>query len=204
MTKYTSSRLLPTFFIAVVVIVAVIGIVALTRLVFFSNQGASQQSQADKDHTALLDTSSGSAVSMTVRGPIVANEDFRSYKIIVSPNERDMKTYTGYLNTVLKQENLSNNVAAYEEFVHALYKAGILVKRQLPSNSDDFRGVCATGKLYVFSILKDNKSIVDVWASTCSSSSGSLRASTSQLSQLSQLFQKQIPSATDLLRGLSL
>jgi len=35
-------------------------------------------------------------VSLSVRGPIVADEDFRSYEIVISPNMRELSVYEGY------------------------------------------------------------------------------------------------------------
>lgn len=199
MATYRNSRLIPTILAIIIAIVAIIALVALARAVFFGS--STSPSQAALDQQALLDTSDGSSVSMTVRGPIVADENFRSYKIEISPNGRNMDTYSGYLNTVLKQENLDNNTAAYEQFVHALDKANMTSARSISDAQNDTRGVCATGKLYEFSTIKNGNAVQTLWTSTCSGSQGSLNAN---VSQLSQLFQKQIPDANSLLSGLAL
>jgi hypothetical protein len=193
--------MVPTILTIIIIIVAIIGLVTLARALFFSGSSSSNQTQVDANKQALLDSSDGSAVSMTVRGPIVADENFRSYQIIVSPTSREMKTYTGYLDAVLKQDSFDNNVTAYEQFVHALDKANMSAGRQLSDEKNDVRGVCATGRVYEFSTLKNGDAVQTLWTSTCSGSQGSLKASATQLSQL---FQKQIPTATSLLSGLSL
>ncbi len=201
MASYKKSRVLPTVLTIVVIIVAIVGLVSLARALFFGGSSSTNQVQVDTSRQALLDTTVGSAVTMTVRGPIVADENFRSYKIIITPSSRDMKTYTGYLGTVLKQDNLINNTAAYEEFVFALDKANMSAGKQLSDERNDIRGICATGRVYEFAILKDGDVIQTLWTSTCGGSPGSLKASAAQLGQL---FGNQMPNARTLLDGLSI
>lgn len=201
MASYRNSRIVPTILTIIIIIIAIVGLVTLARAIFFSGGSSSSQTQVDANQQALLDTSDGSSVSMTVRGPIVADENFRSYTIVVSPTSREMKTYTGYLDTVLKQDSFDNNTAAYEQFVHALDKANMSAGRQLSDQKNDVRGVCATGRVYEFSTLKSGDAFQTLWTSTCSGSPGSLKANATQLSQL---FQSQIPTASSLLSGISL
>ena len=193
--------MVPTILTIIIIIVAVIGLVTLARAIFFSGSSSSNQTQVDTNRQALLDTTDGSSVSMTVRGPIVADENFRSYKIEVSPTSRTMQTYTGYLDTVLKQDTFDNNTAAYDQFVHALDKANMSAGKQLSDEKNNVLGVCATGRVYEFSTMKNGNAVQTLWTSTCSGSQGSLKASATQLSQL---FQNQIPTASSLLSGLSL
>lgn len=199
--SYRASRILPTILTVIIIVIAIVGLVSLARALFFSGGSGSTQPEVDTGRQALLDTTAGSAVSMTVRGPIVADENFRSYTIVVTPSSREMKTYTGYLGTVLEQEALGNNVAAYAEFVHALDKANFSAGKQLSEEKNDVRGICATGRVFEFASKKNGDTKQQLWTSTCSGSAGSLRASATQLSQL---FQNQIPNASALLKGLSL
>jgi hypothetical protein len=201
MATYRNSRILPTILTIVVIIIAIVGLVTLARALFFGGSSSTSQITVDLNQKALLDSTDGSAVTMTVRGPIVADENFRSYKIIITPSSRDIKTYTGYLGTVLQQDNLTNNTAAYEEFVHALDKANMSSGKQLTDDKNDVRGICATGRVYEFSILKNADTVQQLWTSTCSGSPGSLKANAPQLMQL---FRSQIPSASTLLSGLAI
>lgn len=200
MASYKKSRVLPTILTIVVIIVAIVGLVSLARALFFGGS-STDPVQVDTGRQALLDTTVGSSVTMTVRGPIVADENFRSYKIIITPSSRDMKTYTGYLGTVLKQDNLINNTSAYEEFVFALDKANMSAGKQLSDEKNDIRGICATGRVYEFATLKDGDIIQTLWTSTCSGSPGSLKASAAQLAQL---FANQMPNANTLLQDLAI
>jgi len=150
---------------------------------------------------ALLNTSVGRSVTMTVRGPIVADEKFRSYKIDISADARTLKTYTGYLDTVVDETTLGNSVAAYDEFVHALDKADLTEGKQLAGEKNDTRGICATGSVYQFAIYDGTTSVKDLWTSTCNGSTGSLDAS---VTQLTNLFVRQIPGADALIRKIGL
>lgn len=198
MAHYRTTRIVPIILTILIIIVAVVALVALARALFFS--GAPVATQVDAGKVALLETSDGHSVSMTVRGPIVANENFRSYAITVSPNARVIKTYTGYLDTILQEKTLGNNTPAYAEFVNALDRAKMADGSEVPGGQDVL-GICATGRLYQFAILKDGESVETLWTSTCSGSKGTLDANAQQLSQL---FIAQIPDASSMIRSLSL
>lgn len=199
MATYKKSRTLPTILTVIIIIVAIAGIVALARVLFFS--GSSSPQAVDTSKEQLLSSADGSSVRMTVRGPIVADENFRSYQITVSPSSREIKTYTGYLGAILDQRTLPNNVAAYEEFVHALDKANLVQGQPLTGDANDVRGICATGRVTEFSLLRDGQVSETLWTSTCGGSKGSLRAN---VDQLTQLFRAQLPESRALLNNVSL
>jgi hypothetical protein len=197
MATYKKSRTLPTILTVIIIIVVIAGIVALARALFFSG---SQEQIVDTSKEQLLSSVEGSAVSMTVRGPIVADENFRSYRITISPSSRDIKTYTGYLGAILDQRTLPNNIAAYEEFVHALEKANLVQGQPFEGDANDVRGICATGRVTEFSLLRDGQPSETLWTSTCGGSKGSLRAN---VDQLTQLFRAQLPESRALLNNAS-
>lgn len=199
MARYGSSRVLPVIIIIIIVIVAVAGLVSLTRAIFFSGEAA--PAVVDSSRDALLSTTADRSVRMTVRGPIVADESFRSYQITITPSSRSVVTYKGYLDSVIDQEKLSNNVAAYDQFVHALDKANLAKGVELEDERNDLRGICATGQVTEFEILNKNESVKMLWTSTCSGSKGSLNAS---VKQLSNLFEAQIPNVDALTRSIKL
>ena len=125
-----------------------------------------------------------------MRGPIVADENFRSYQIIVTPTSRVYTEYAGYLDKVITSRTLTNNQQAYEQFIYALDKADIGKTRNL-SDSSDLRGVCATGgRAYKFETLDGNTATKTLWTSTCSGSQGTMA---SNVVQIHALFANQIP-----------
>lgn len=201
MAKYRTSRILPTILTIVVIIIAIAGLVTLARVVFSGSGSSSQPAEVDMSQQNLLDTTDGRSVSMVVRGPIVADEDFKSYRIIVSPTARQFQTFNGYLETVTSEQTLPNNTKAYDQFVHALEKANLIEGTPFEGDKNNLLGICATGRVFEFNIL--NAGAVDemLWTSTCSGSPGSLKASATQLSQL---FLNQIPDGSNITASLKL
>lgn len=200
MANYRTSRIIPTILTIVIIIVVIAGIVALARLLF-SGSGTQAPEQVDTSQQDLLDTSSGRAVSMTVRGPIVANEDFRSYRVTISPSSRQFEAFTGYLDSVTNTQTLPNNTAAYDQFVHALDKANMVKGTPFDGEKNNVLGICATGRVYEFRVIEAGSDDEMLWTSTCGGSPGSLRASATQLSQL---FLNQIPSGSNITSSLKL
>jgi len=200
MAKIRNSRIIPTILVVVIVIIAIVALISGIRAVFLSGTPSSNK-PTDNTQQSLLNTSASNSVSMSVRGPIVADENFHSYKIVVSPTSRQITTYNGYLGTVVEQKSLSNNTAAYEQFVNALNLAKMTAGNQPAEGESDIRGVCATGRLTEFAILSNELPVETLWTSTCSGSQGTLRANDSQLSNL---FLAQIPEAKAYARNVSL
>lgn len=200
MANYRTSRIIPVALVIIIIVIAVAALVSLARVVFFSGNSTTPD-VVDTSREALLSTSAGHSVRMSVRGPIVANEEFNSYQITVSPSSRTIQTYVGYRESVVERKSLGNNVASYEQFVYALDKADLAVGDELEGDRNDVRGVCATGRLYEFSILKDGEPVKYLWTSTCKGSPGSLDAS---VDQLTELFVAQIPDAETLINNVDL
>jgi hypothetical protein len=184
-------RIVPILIIVIIAALVIAALVSLGR-VFFTGSGTSDnvisESQQIRDDT--INTAIGRAVRFTERGPIVADENFRSYQIVVSPTDRTYTTYSGYLSRVVTSKTYQNNSRAYEELVHALDMAEIS-KLQNANTSDDFRGVCATnGRLYVYETTNNDAVTHTLWTSTCAGSKGNLGAN---VAQVKALFVNQIP-----------
>lgn len=202
MASYRSTRIVPTILTVIIIIVVIVGLVSLARVIFTAGGGSSTtSSETVAARDALLDTTAGSSVVMSVRGPIVADENFRSYQIAVSPNTREIQTFKGYLDTVIDKQSLPNNTAAYDEFVHALDKANLTSGRQLDDERNDIRGICASGRIYEFKVMKSGESKQTLWTSTCNGSTGSLKANATQLTRL---FLNQIPDSNKLISDLKI
>lgn len=188
--------------VVVVMIIAIVALVSLARAIFFSgNRSSNVSQQVDTSREALLSVAEGRSVRMTIRGPIVADETFNSYQIVVTPYSRSLATYAGYLDRQLDEIRLSNNIPAYEEFVHALDKANLALGEQFAEDKDDTRGICATGRIYEYEIINEDNVVKRLWTSTCKGSPGSLRASHDQLTNL---FVVQIPDSRAVLNKIRL
>lgn len=138
---------------------------------------------------------------MSVRGPLVADENFRSYTITISPDSRNMTTASGYGREEVDSEQLRNTSQAYTQFVHALSRANLMEGTPLSEDANDTRGVCATGYLYEFEVMQGDNTVQKLWTTTCAGSRGSLRAN---LTQVTRLFQVQIPQYAELVRAVGL
>jgi hypothetical protein len=193
-----SSRLFPALLILVVIIVAIIALVAVGRALF---GGSGDEPETSPSRRALLTTDADHSIRMTVRGPLVAEENFRSYQIDVSPVNRRVSTYKGYQSQQLDEKQFNNNTEAYTEFVNALYRANFLREARLSEEQDDTRGVCATGRLYVFEIMEAQSSIKRLWTSSCKDGTGSFRGNSEQVRNL---FLKQVPDSDAALRTIDL
>lgn len=193
------ARIFPVIIVLIVIAVAIAALVSVGRAVF--GGGDQQPALTDSSQEALLNTSAERSVRMTVRGQIVADETFRSYQMVVTPSERILTTYAGYLDSPIESKRLANNVKAYEEFVYALDKAALTKGTPFTGELDDIRGVCASGQVHEFEVLDGTTVVKRLWTSTCKGSPGSLKAS---VKQLEGLFIQQIPDARKQLAKIDL
>lgn len=198
MQRNNGAKFFPLIIIIVIVALVIAAIVSIGRAVFNSGDGndTEQTSQIDENREALLNTSTGRSVSMTIRGPIVAQENFTSYRVAVSNTERSLNVYKGYLEEQTSGKTLANNTQAYEQFVYALDKANMTKSRdQANDDTNDLRGICAGGYVYEYAVLSGDNEVRKLWTSTCEGSKGTLNASKDQLNRL---FLAQIPGSNEL------
>jgi len=196
MASYKTTKIIPIALVLIIVAIAIAGLVSLARAVFFSGNTDTTISQSDIAKEALLSSDPEHQVILTVRGPLVADEAFRSYQIKINAGVRQITTYSGYANNQIGKVSLGNNVKAYEQFVFALYKANLVKGTEFTGDKNDLRGVCATGYVYNFEVFAHDKDTRQLWTSTCSGSKGSLDA---DLDQLMSLFTAQIPESENLI-----
>lgn len=196
MQRNSGARLFPMFISLIVIIIAVVAVVSIGRALFFGGGDSASELQNTAEADGLTNTDVGRSVRLTVRGPIVADENFKSYTIQASPSARTMNVYKGYLDATENSRSYDNSQPAYEEFVYALDKANMMKGTASTEGvSEDLRGICATGYLYEYATVNADRTIKRLWTSTCGGSKGTLDAS---VDQLNSLFQKQIPDYNDL------
>jgi hypothetical protein len=200
MYRGNSSRILPVIVVLIVIAIAIAALVSAGRAIFGGGDQTTQ-TQVDTGRDALLNTSLSRSVRMTVRGPIVADESFRSYQMTIDPASRSFAAYAGYLDQTTGSKQYGNNAKAYEEFVYALEKANLMKGEELKDEKGDTRGVCATGRVYEFEVLQNGNAVKRLWTSTCKGSAGSLKAS---VKQVEALFHAQIPDSKALLKPVDL
>lgn len=194
-----NNQLLPVIIIVIIVVVSVAAIVALARTLLFGG-GSSTEKTEDPQKDALIQTTADRAVRMTIRGPITADEKFRSYQITVSPSSRVMTTYAGYLDQQIDTVQLDNNTRAYEQFVFALNRAGMMSGTPLDGDQNDTRGLCPGGKILEFETLQNSQTVKKLWTSTCGGNKGSFKGNSAQVSDM---LLAQIPQGPDLLKKIN-
>lgn len=185
MYRGSRPRILPIIIVIIVVALIVATLVTAGRMLFSGSSSKTDKkvSSSSSIEGALLNEGLDRSVQWTVRGPIVANEKFRSYQITVSPSARTYVIYSGYLDQVTDTKTYDNNAQAYEQFVYALDKTGLTNMRNVPDS--DLRGVCATqGLAYKFDTLASGESDHSMWSSTCKDSPGTMTANPLQIQAL--------------------
>lgn len=192
MQRSGGARFLPFLITVVIIVLVVVAIISIGRMLFGGTPNDADIVE-EPGTSELLTVSVNNSVRMTMRGPIVADEEFSSYTITVSTTERELVIYDGYLDDISERKTLDNNNRAYEQFVYALDKADMMVGEEpIDEAANDLRGICATGYIYEYAVLVDGEPVKSLWTSTCSGSQGTLDASTQQLNDL---FFKQIPDS---------
>ena len=194
MTKLKIARIMPVALTLIVGAIILAAIVTVIRVAFFPNTATnSSQTTTYTGRTELLSSDTGSGVKMIVRGAIVADEKFRTYQIEISPTIRKISSTTGYNGEPVVADSKPNSVAAYEQFVYALDKANLVKGDEFTGSNNDLRGICATGRLYIFQVLSNSSVVKELWTSTCEGSPGSLQAN---LEQITNLFYTQLPGSS--------
>ena len=202
-SKNSLSRFIPILLVIVIMIVAIAAVIAIGRALLGggSSNNSTNTVVTDEGRTALLTVDNSRSVRLTVRGPIVSDESFRSYRVTISPEERDITTYGGYLEKVIETKKFDNNNRAYEELVHALDKRRMMDGRVLTEEQNDLRGICASGQIYQFDTLVNGETVCSLWTSDCDGSKGS---ATANVSEVINMFLNQIPEGRKIVSGVGL
>lgn len=192
-------RIIPIVLVLVVIAIAVAALFSLGRSIF----GGSGEPEmvVNTGQESLVNTSIDRSVRLTVRGPIVADENFHSYRITASSTQRNITTYNGYLENQVETKDFANNMQAYEEFVYALDRMELMKGRPLEGEANDTRGVCPTGRVYEYEVMQASNVVKKLWTTTCRGVKGSLDANNQQILRL---FQVQIPEYTTYTRKVKL
>lgn len=196
--------MLPVIMIVLIVVISVAAIVALVQTFILggnnTENGQVQESKEEMINKALISTDPSRGVRVTVRGELKADEKFRSYQITITPNSREMVTYAGYLESEIDRAVDRNNTKAYEEFVNALSRAGMMISKKSRDGTDNTKGLCYNGKILEFEILQNDNPTNKVWMTTCDKKDGTMRADGITIANM---FLSQIPKGKELLSTIN-
>ncbi len=170
------------------------GLYSIARGIFNSSSAPAQI-----EETTGYNVKSAGTASLTVDGPVVANEENRSYKIEVSSGVVSMKVYKSYGQVLLSEKSYKNNDVSFDNFLSALKELNVTSRKKNTTLDDDNSGtgVCSNGKRYIVELDND----VRRWSTSCSSKQGTAGFS---MSAIRTLFGKQVPDKNELLRGTGL
>lgn len=200
LTMEFASRLRWILVIAVTIIALILivwGLFTIASNIFRGNgDDETNTIQIEEDRSTVQATA---VAAYKVTGPIVANEDQRSYTIVVSANTVTMKTFGSFGKTLIAEKSYTNTPIAFESFLSALANANVTALQRNASTEFTFedQGVCARGRKF-FVELDTN---IFRWSTSCGKNEGNAGFN---MSPVSTLFQRQVPDFSTLTSGLRL
>lgn len=185
-------------FLVILLILSVWGVFAIGKRVFKPSSSNVAGVSTSTRPTYEKYIQAGNGVQLEVQGAVKGEEEFKLYKITITPSERKIQLIRGYDGSVEKEESFANTQEAYEVFMRSI---GLLnFDSKIAGVSDDERGFCPMGRRYVYSVLNSNEAVISrSWATSCGNN-GNARVS----SGVRVLFEKQIPKFYDYSAGFAL
>ncbi len=177
--------------------VATIGLIILLIVLLFHGGGKPKVVITPKTLDSYATTDA--TVSMTIDGPINANQDHQQIRILVNNQDATFQHIQGYQGNVVNQQNFANNVDAYTNFLFALLRTGFTQGNNSKLLADE-RGRCPLGDRYIFELTEGGKTLQRYWATSC----GGTQTYGGNLSTTITLFQNQIPNYSNLSQGITL
>ena len=173
------------------------GMFSIARSIFDSGSSSSNNTSTESDEVTLVEDANVARYS--VDGPVVANEDHRSYEIEVTSGVVEMTVYKSYGSEVVSRKSYPNTNAAHDAFMSSLASLNVTDRRDGTTLDDDFaeQGVCPSGRRRVLE-LDDN---IRRWSATCSNRVGTADFS---MSSVERLFRRQVPDFSELVQGTGL
>lgn len=167
--------------------IATLGLIILLIVLLF-NGGGNKAKVPSTSKTLNSYATTDAEVSMTIDGPIVADQDHQQIRVVVSNNDATFQHVQGYQGDVINQQSYANNVDAFTNFLFALGRVGF-TNGNRSSTLKDERGYCPLGDRYIFELTQDGQTIERFWATSC----GGTKTYSGNLDTTITLFQRQIP-----------
>ncbi|TAK89222.1 hypothetical protein EPO04_03965 [Patescibacteria group bacterium] len=175
------------------IVIAVIILVWAAIVVVFGLRLFMPQSQvlprANDVNVSDYANNSNAEVRITIQGPVVANENFRSGMITVSPSSRSITAYKTYNNEVIQSEVLPNNSAAFTQLMDALQVSGF--GKRTKSDQQQVASSCPTGFRYTYELRENGNVVLQTWETSCNTPRATFGGN---VGLTNQLFRAQIPA----------
>lgn len=134
--------------------------------------------------------SKNSSVTMIISGPVVADENYRSVRIVVTKEYRRIEILQGFKYEVISEKSYPNNEEAYKAFLKALTGAGYGKSRIQNIGKVDEVTACASGTRTKFEVGAIGESSNTWWTSTCATQPGTFGGNSGSITGY---FKSQIP-----------
>ncbi len=190
---------LGTILLVLIMAVVLIGAgVWVSRTFFGSDSDGGTEEVVDHGQQLLDEPTETTAVRMSVRGPITAQENHYSIALTISASARNLTIWRSYDGSVMTSEDLTNSAASFNDLLSALNRAGYMKEAKA---EEENQGICAVGQLINFEIFeyKTNEQGETkeeggkrLWTTSCNGLTGSFDGLTTNVIDL---FLDQIPDA---------
>jgi hypothetical protein len=167
--------------------VAFIAVVILISRIPAGNSGTSQTTGPGAVKMSNF-KNQNAIVSLTTVGQMVGDSERRSIRVSVTPTERRIEILSGYDQNVTSSQSYENINAGYEAFLSAMDVAGF-TKSKKPAIVDQ-KGVCPTGRQYVYDVASGGGHPVHLWGTSCATAQGTFAGASETIQQV---FRAQIP-----------
>jgi hypothetical protein len=178
--------------------IATIVLIIILIMLIFHGGGKAKVNTTSKALDSYATTNA--EVSLTVDGPIVADQNHQAIKITVSNSAATYEQIQGYQGAVQKQQSYPNNVDAYTNFLFALERAGF-TEGDTSSTLKDERGYCPLGDRYIFQLNQGGQQLERFWTTNCS---GTPKTFKGNAGLTTTLFKDQIPDYDSLSNNINL
>lgn len=182
--------------------ITIVGIivVALIAIILIISRGPSTTTEVTGPISMLSYQYKNAEITHTTFGQLVGQDQRRGIRITITSSERRLDILSGYEESILVSQSFPNTQDAYTEFLFAMQNLRFTHEREaVPS---DLRGVCPTGRQYVYAIRNSGNTDLSTWSTSCSAKQGTFNG-TSAL-RVRQLFQMQIPDYRKLVSDVRL
>lgn len=179
-------------------VVGVLGLLLVAFIFIFTRGGNDSQPKGAQPKQLVEYAKQNSSVSVTTTGPLVGDEDRRSIQITISALERELEVLSGYDGQVIDSYSFPNTPEAYKTFLSAMSGQGFTAAKS--SNIEDKWRVCPTGRHFEYKLTEMNKTVSDLWGVSCDKS-GTFNG---KGNTVRQLFERQIPEYTELVKDIRL
>lgn len=165
-----------------------IGLIILLLVLLFSGGGKPKTATTPKTLTSYA--TSDAQVSLTIDGPVNAEQTHKQSQIIVDNGQATFEQLQGYNGQVINSQSYNNTEASFFVFLRALEVANFTKGDNSPSLSDE-RGICPLGTRYIVQLTQDGKDIERYWTTSCG---GGSKTYEGNLALTLSLFEAQIPN----------